>query len=126
MSVNKLFRFFRSKKDLIIKVLVIGVLFLVIAVEAKVVIREFDIPTIEESFNYNRPVRRYVVIEPWMTFDYINKVFALPNNYLRSSLNIGDEKYPDLEIRRYARRQNLDSTELIKKIIVAIHSYRLE
>ena len=29
-------------------------------------------------------------IQNWMTFDYINKVFKLPSDYLKNNLNISD------------------------------------
>src|SRR5579872_7402624 len=36
--------------------------------------------------------------QAWMTFDYVNRVFTLPPDYLRSTLNISDSRYPRLTI----------------------------
>jgi len=35
------------------------------------------------------------VIRPWMTFDYINRIFDLPKDYLKDQLQISDPHYPN-------------------------------
>ena len=35
------------------------------------------------------------VIRPWMTFDYINRIFGLPKDYLKDQLQISDPHYPN-------------------------------
>lgn len=63
-------------------------------------------------------------IQPWMTFDYVNVVFKLPPAYLKQSLNITDPHYPNLQISRYARRNNLDPQQLIGQIQNSILNYQ--
>ena len=45
------------------------------------------------------------LIEPWMTFDYINHIFGLPKDYLSSNLQISNKHYPNLSINKYAREK---------------------
>jgi hypothetical protein len=40
------------------------------------------------------PVSDAGVIRSWMTFDYVNKLFALPPDYLKAQLHIVDSRYP--------------------------------
>lgn len=47
------------------------------------------------------------IIQPWMTFDYINKIFNLPANYLRDALGITDSRYPKITLGAYIRHNQL-------------------
>lgn len=38
------------------------------------------------------------VVRPWMTFDYVNRLFGLPNDYLKDQLQISDPRYPRLTL----------------------------
>jgi len=40
-------------------------------------------------------------IRPWMTFDYVNYLFAVPPDYVRTTLNITDPRYPHLTISTF-------------------------
>ena len=40
-------------------------------------------------------------IRPWMTFDYINRLFNLPSDYLKTALKITDSRYPRITISNY-------------------------
>lgn len=62
-------------------------------------------------------------IESWMTFAYINFVFKLPTNYLQSDLQLFDSRYPNIQIRRYARMNHLDEAELVKNVQNAVTSF---
>jgi hypothetical protein len=42
------------------------------------------------------------LIQPWMTFDYVNHLFALPPSYLQTSLDIRDARYPRLTVAEEA------------------------
>ncbi len=42
-------------------------------------------------------------IRPWMTFDYINKVFGLPEGYLKNELGVAELSYPHLSVKKAAR-----------------------
>ena len=41
------------------------------------------------------------IIRSWMTFDYVNKLFALPSEYLQAQLQINNTHYPRLTIGSY-------------------------
>jgi hypothetical protein len=62
-------------------------------------------------------------VRPWMTFDYINKLFALPPDYLKARLVISDTRYPQLTISKYASGDHLDLAAFLGKLDDAIRSY---
>jgi hypothetical protein len=55
-------------------------------------------------------------IQLWMTFDYLNKVFSLPPDYLIKSLEITDARYPNLSLTQYARHNNINENDLLDLI----------
>jgi len=60
-------------------------------------------------------------IRGWMTFDFLNKSFNLPPEYLKGKLNITEKKYPDITIDSVARSTQDDPgamLERIKKLIM--------
>jgi len=63
--------------------------------------------------NHQNPVINEVAdIRAWMTFDYLNKRFDLPPDYLRDRLSISDPAYPRLTIGKFAKdlKQSASST----------------
>jgi len=65
------------------------------------------------------------LISSWMTFEYINRIFALPADYLKNSLAISDVQYPRIPISRYAKNHKLDETQFIAQIKMAVGAYFL-
>ena len=63
------------------------------------------------------------IIRPWMTFDYLNHLFALPSSYLQSHLAITDTRYPHLTITAYANAVHEDQTATLNDIEDAIRAY---
>ena len=61
--------------------------------------------------------------ESWMTFDYIDRAFALPPMYLQISLGIADSRFPRMTVSEYASDQGLSSSEALIKVQNAILSY---
>jgi len=59
-----------------------------------------------ENINHNKENPRHGYLEhtqsgmirSWMTFKYINKVYNLPDDYLKKELNITDARYPNMTI----------------------------
>lgn len=49
-------------------------------------------------------------IQNWMTFDYINRSFSLPQDYLKNEFNITDIKYPRITLTKEAlnKKENID------------------
>lgn len=62
-------------------------------------------------------------IKSWMTFRYVNLVFHLPEDYLKSSLNISDSHYPNLTIDSVAKQQNITSVLELSKTIAAVQKF---
>ena len=63
-------------------------------------------------------------IREWMTFQYINRFFNLPPEYLKSSLDITDRKYPNITISKWAKNSKQDSAALIEEIKTLINDYQ--
>lgn len=63
------------------------------------------------------------VIRPWMTFDYINRLFRLPADYLKARLNISDVHYPQVSLSGYARHNHLDSATFLVTVDHAVRDY---
>ncbi len=63
------------------------------------------------------------MIQYWMTFDYLNKIFNLPTNYLQTTLGINDRRYPVITISHYSRENHLGLDILVLQIKAAIVNY---
>ena len=63
------------------------------------------------------------IIRSWMTFDYINKLFALPTGYLQTQLQISDAHYPRLTISSYAKTENASTTAFLGEVENAVRNY---
>lgn len=63
------------------------------------------------------------IIQSWMTFSYINKVFKLPTNYLKNTLNISDSRYPNIPLEDYAEKAKIKTADFTTKVQDAVHSY---
>lgn len=64
-----------------------------------------------------------VYISPWMTFDYINKLFNIPQSYLEKNLDIHDSKYPFITVGMYAKKSSTNSLVLVEDIRNSIREY---
>lgn len=62
-------------------------------------------------------------IQSWMTFDYINTIFKLPDTYLKTRLNIGDSNYPRMRIGRAAREAHVDRNDYLTVLRAAVAAY---
>lgn len=62
-------------------------------------------------------------IQHWMTFDYVNKTFKIPKEYLQQKLLIQDTRYPNRSIRQYAQMHKLDATVFLEQVKSAIQVY---
>ena len=64
-----------------------------------------------------------VLIRSWMTFDYINKIFKLPPDYLKTQLQIKDVRYPLLSLSSYAKSGGINSVSFLNSVTSAVQSY---
>ncbi len=62
-------------------------------------------------------------VQVWMTFDYINRLFALPGEYLKTNLTITESQYPRLTISRYARDTHVGQAKALTDVQNAIRTY---
>ncbi len=65
------------------------------------------------------------LIASWMTFDYINRIFALPSDYLKNTLVISDSSYPLIPISRYAKNHKLDEIQFLAEMKKTVADYFL-
>jgi hypothetical protein len=63
------------------------------------------------------------IVESWMTFDYINRAFGMPRDYLQNLLKITDPRYPQLTLYRYAKNGNLDAAVFVNEVKAALTDY---
>ncbi|HRH21831.1 MAG TPA: hypothetical protein PLJ58_01380 [bacterium] len=62
-------------------------------------------------------------IDYWMTFEYLNTVFKLPDSYLQQQLNITNSRYPRLSIARYASSHKIKRATAITQVKQLISNY---
>jgi len=63
-------------------------------------------------------------IAPWMTFAYINFIFKLPPDYLKNTLHLAGSLYPNIQITRYARINQLNTVQLLASVKQAVTLYK--
>ncbi len=62
-------------------------------------------------------------VRAWMTFDYVDHLFALPPQYLQSKLKITDSRYPRLTIASYAAIGHLSQAAALAEVQDALRAY---
>ncbi len=63
------------------------------------------------------------VLRSWMTFAYINKLFALPPDFLKNTFAITDGDYPDITVSYYIGSRHLDEAAFMTSLETAIGNY---
>ena len=69
------------------------------------------------------PMTEADLVRSWMTFDYINQLFGLPQNYLKSVLSISDTRYPKLSLSEFEESVSTTSATFLQNVREAISSY---
>jgi hypothetical protein len=62
-------------------------------------------------------------VQSWMTFDYINRLFGLPPDYLKATLAISDPVYPHLTLLHYSHLQGTSMVQGVAAVKEAIEAY---
>lgn len=62
------------------------------------------------------------VIQSWMTFDYVNYLFALPSSTLKNGLGITNPHYPHITLQAYAG-DDIDTAKVISEVQNTIRNY---
>jgi hypothetical protein len=63
------------------------------------------------------------VIRSWMTFEYVNKAFNLPSDFLKGTLGITDPSYPNLTLSHWAGEKKLNAAQFTASLTAAVGSY---
>jgi hypothetical protein len=63
------------------------------------------------------------IVASWMTFDYINKLFAVPPSYFETTLGISNSRYPQISLSGYARSKGISSAFIVGKVESALQNY---
>lgn len=77
------------------------------------------------SRRLNQPIasKDISLVRYWMTFDYINRVFDLPPEYLATALNVSDPRYPYVTLTHYARGEKISPNRLLNEVQAAVFNY---
>jgi hypothetical protein len=62
-------------------------------------------------------------IHSWMTFDYLNKLFNLPPEYLKTQLSISDPAYPKMTINKFAKDVGQPASSTLVDVQNAMRQY---
>lgn len=65
------------------------------------------------------------LIQEWMTFSYLNRVFGLPAGYLQTQLTISNPTYPNLTLQKAAKSSDQPVELLVKKTQESVRQYLL-
>lgn len=63
------------------------------------------------------------IVTPWMTFSYINTLFAVPSEYLKTTLTISDSRYPQISLSGYARSKGINTAVFVSNVQTALRDY---
>lgn len=113
-----------SKKRFLLGIVIVCSLLGLALLETAVVYHEFQTNRAQGTFRPARTMHQDIPIQPWMTFGYINTLFNLPPQYLQTFFQIHDIRYPNIELRRYAKLNGIDQELFMEKITDAIVEYK--
>jgi hypothetical protein len=65
------------------------------------------------------------VIRTWMTFDYVNRLFGLPPDYLKAAMDITDPRYPRVTLSNYAKEMKVSVTSTLEMVQSTVSKYAL-
>jgi hypothetical protein len=63
------------------------------------------------------------LVRPWMTFDYINTLFKISPDYLRTGMSITDASYPRLSLSGYAKYQGTSTAAVLGDVESSLAAY---
>ena len=111
---------------LIVVLFLLGVLFVwnyLFLMRAKVIsTRELEISAMLHSHG-PLTANDVNVIRPWMTFDYINRLFNVPSDYFKNTLHITDQSYPRLSLSAYASNEHSTPEVILGQVEQALADY---
>lgn len=120
-------------KSITISLIVLGAVLavlLVLLVHTYAALRRADLMN-RRTFSLSAFVQRHGplrtneagVIRSWMTFGYINTIFGLPQDYLKTQLRISGSRYPNLTLTAYAGSRGIATGDAVTEVQRAVVSY---
>jgi len=115
--------------------IVLGVLIVIFFLLCVMLVREYDRLQKFEAINSYKELitdlkkhhplteQDVSIIQPWMTFSYINQIFALPSTYLSGALNITDSRYPRITVSKYVKSNHLDQNVFVQSLKNEVGQY---
>ncbi len=84
--------------------------------------------TISQLLTNNRKTNLTTVkdiefIDTWMTFQYVNFIFNLPDGYLKDTMKIDNIQYPKLPIGKYVKQKKLDKVQFLEEVKKSVREY---
>lgn len=67
-----------------------------------------------------------VLIQSWMSFDYIARVFGIPIFQLQTALRIEDSDFSRMTIGKYAKENGLDALDVTQRVVTVVRNYLLD
>jgi len=87
----------------------------------------FSYPSYSRNFSRigHRPLTIFDVdrLGSWMTFNYLNKGFKIPPDYLKSQLGITDKAYPNITISKIAKEKNISGSVYLQTVKDTVRNY---
>ena len=65
-------------------------------------------------------------IAGWMTFNYLNKIFNLPMDYLKTTLSVSNKDYPNVTISKTASQQKILTSTYLASVKKAVSNYLIQ
>lgn len=65
-------------------------------------------------------------IRPWMTFEFLNRAFGLPDDYLRRMLSVMSDRYPKIPIGKEAKESGVQIDVYISNLQDAVKNALVE
>lgn len=62
-------------------------------------------------------------IQSWMTFDYVNHTFKIPDSYFKEVFAITSREYPKITIKKVAKTQGKDSSLFLLEVRKSLRDY---
>jgi len=80
-------------------------------------------PGRDTNINITSIMKSSSAITMWMTFDYINTIFSLPEDYLKTQLHIQDARYPNISLKSVVKQNKLDRDVFLKSVQQSVDEY---
>lgn len=70
--------------------------------------------------------RDIALISPWMTFEYVSRVFDIPVSYIQKQMSIDDTAFPRITLYRYARHKGYEGDAFVGQVREVVGEYLLQ